>query len=60
MKAFDATKSLLFGSLAVVMTIAIAGCQQKEKILDIDTPGVDVDVDRDVDTGAVDVDVNEN
>jgi hypothetical protein len=37
----------------------VPGCERKERVLDIDTPGVDVEVDRDVDTGEVEVDVND-
>ncbi len=48
---------------AVVITglaaLPLAGCERKERILDIDTPEGDVTVDRNIDTGEVEVDVNE-
>jgi hypothetical protein len=37
----------------------ISGCERKERVIDIETPGADVEVDRDLDTGEVEVDVNE-
>lgn len=43
----------------VVLSLAMicaAGCQNKEKVLDIETPRGQVEVERDRDTGAVDVD----
>ena len=33
------------------------GCEQKEKIVDIETPGANVQIDRSNDTGEVDVKV---
>ena len=32
-----------------------AGCERKERVLDIKTPGVDVKVDRNIDNGNVEV-----
>ncbi|MCM2369674.1 hypothetical protein [Aporhodopirellula aestuarii] len=43
--------------LAVGLTFA--GCENKETILEIDTPDGGVEVERDRDTGAVSVDVDE-
>ena len=36
------------------------GCENKEKVLDIETPGGQVEVERDRDTGAVDVQATED
>jgi hypothetical protein len=36
--------------------ISIAGCERKERVVDIEAPGVDVEVDRNIDTGEVEVD----
>jgi hypothetical protein len=36
----------------------LSGCQQKEKVVDIEAPGVDVEVERDVNSGAVEVETN--
>jgi hypothetical protein len=43
----------------VAVTLALAGCEkkEKEKVIDIKAPGVDVTIERDVDSGAVNVDV---
>jgi hypothetical protein len=35
--------------------VAIAGCERKERVLDVKTPGAEVTVDRNVDTGKVEV-----
>jgi hypothetical protein len=37
----------------------IPGCERKERVLDVETPGADVAVDRDLDTGEVEIDVND-
>ena len=34
---------------------ALAGCERKERVLDVKTPGAEVTVDRNVDTGKVEV-----
>ena len=36
----------------------IAGCERKETIIDVQTPGADIEVDRDKRTGTVEVDVD--
>jgi hypothetical protein len=36
---------------------ALTGCERKEKVLDIETPATDVEVERNLDTGEVDVEV---
>jgi hypothetical protein len=38
--------------------IVLPGCERKERVVDIETPGVDVEVDRNVDTGEIEVDAN--
>lgn len=40
-----------------VGTIGFLGCERKERVLDVKTPGTSVQVDRNVDTGKVDVEV---
>ena len=44
--------------LFATMLLAAPGCERKEKILDVETPGGGVEVEKDVDSGAVDVDVD--
>lgn len=46
---------LLAGSL-----LALVACDRKEKVLDVETPGGSVEVERDVDTGDVDVKVEKD
>jgi hypothetical protein len=48
------------GIMAVVAAaaLAIAGCDRKETIIDVQTPRSDVEVERDKDTGQVTVEVN--
>jgi hypothetical protein len=41
---------------ASLSAISLAGCERKERVVDIDTPAVDVEVDRNIDTGEVEVD----
>jgi hypothetical protein len=41
----------------LVMPAMVVGCAEKEKVLDIETPGTDIEVERDVDTGETDVEV---
>lgn len=38
--------------------VAISGCERKEKVLDIETPGGEIEVERDPETGDTDVEVN--
>ncbi len=44
---------------AVLMMFACCGCERKETIVDIETPGGQIEVERSVDTGAVDVQVTD-
>lgn len=56
-----ATKlSALFAAAALSVTLATtSGCDNKEKVLDIETPGGEVEVERDKDTGDTEVEVND-
>jgi hypothetical protein len=38
--------------------LPFAGCERKERVVDIETPGADVEVDRNIDTGEIEVDAN--
>jgi hypothetical protein len=49
---------LLMSSFAGVGMCALTGCERKEKVIDIKTPGADVEVERNTDTGKVDVEVD--
>jgi hypothetical protein len=40
-----------------VSVCALTGCERKEKVIDVETPGGDVEVQRNKDTGEVDVEV---
>lgn len=57
-------KGLFSMSLALIVaglaTFTLAGCERKERVLDVQTPGADVKVDRNLDTGEIEVDVEEN
>jgi hypothetical protein len=52
-----------FGKVVAAICLAIAaiafvpGCERKDKVLDIETPGGEVEVERNRDTGDVDVEV---
>jgi len=45
--------TLLCGSLS-----GLPGCSQKEKVIDIETPAGDIEVERSKDTGKIDIDVD--
>ena len=49
---------LLASSFAGLGMCALTGCERKEKVIDIETPGGDVEVERNKDTGKVDVEVD--
>lgn len=53
----------LFGSLVAVSALSLVGlstgCNQKEEILDVETPNAEVEVTRDKSNGQVDVDVED-
>jgi hypothetical protein len=51
--------------IAIAMAVCLSsvtlfGCERKERVLDVQTPGADIEVDRNVDTGEVEVDVEED
>ena len=60
MKRFNTSISGLMTILAIAGFAGLAGCEQKEEILDVETPGAEVEVESDEDTGAVGVDVDDN
>ncbi len=55
-------RTLMFLTALALLSVAVvplAGCdQKKEKIVDIEAPGVDVEVEKSEDNGSVGVDVN--
>ncbi|UUO07316.1 hypothetical protein M4951_03165 [Blastopirellula sp. J2-11] len=52
------TPTLVGCTLLLGATALTSGCDQKEKILDIEGPRGEVEVERDKETGDVDVEVN--
>ncbi|QDU09810.1 hypothetical protein [Gimesia aquarii] len=48
------------GALMLMSTVALTlvGCDNKEKVLDVETPGGEIEIERNRDTGAVDVEVD--
>lgn len=55
------TQRFILGLLSLTTcftAIALAGCERKERVIDVKTPGVDVKVDRNVDSGRIDVEAN--
>jgi hypothetical protein len=48
---------LLASCFAGLGACALTGCERKEKVIDVETPGADVEVERNIDTGQVDVEV---
>lgn len=51
-------ESLLLTTFAVMAGSALAGCDRKEKVIDIETPGGDIEVERSTGTGKIDVNVD--
>ena len=49
---------LLAVPLVLGSMIVITGCEQKEKVIDIETPAGDIEVERSKGSGDVDVDIN--
>jgi hypothetical protein len=49
---------LFMSAFAGLGLCAFTGCERKEKVIDVETPGADVEVERNIDTGQVDVEVN--
>jgi hypothetical protein len=53
--------TLMVGPATFVVCLGaftLAGCERKERVIDVQTPAVDVKVDRNIDTGRVDVEAN--
>ena len=44
----------------IIGALTLAGCERKEKVLDIETPSGEVEVERSLEDGDVDVTVEEN
>ncbi|MCC7421656.1 MAG: hypothetical protein IT428_15345 [Planctomycetaceae bacterium] len=40
------------------MSVGVTGCERKERVVDVEAPGIRIKVDRDKDSGAVDVNVD--
>lgn len=51
------TVRILLLMSAFVVGFVVAGCDDKENTVDIDTPGGSVEIERDMDTGEVDVEI---
>jgi hypothetical protein len=49
----------LFGFVVCLGALAAAGCERKERVVDVEGPGIDIEVDRNVDTGEVEVNAQE-
>ncbi|QDT41672.1 hypothetical protein Pan241w_17350 [Gimesia alba] len=52
--------SIPFVTLALLLTASftLTGCDNKEKVLDVETPGGEIEIERDKDSGAVGVEVD--
>ena len=48
------TKGLMLFAVCSA-AISLAGCERKERVIDVKTPAVDVKVDRNIDNGNVEV-----
>jgi len=51
---YGPTKSLIALSVCLAAFMS-AGCERKERVIDVKTPAVDVKVDRNIDNGNVEV-----
>ncbi len=60
MKKYIQKLSIPFVALALLLTTSftLTGCDNKEKVLDIETPGGEIEIERDKDSGAVGVEVD--
>jgi len=59
MKILRSTVALTGAALFVAATLMTqSGCDTKEKVIDIETPAGEVEVERDEETGDTDVEVN--
>ncbi|GAA5509623.1 hypothetical protein [Novipirellula caenicola] len=59
MKSITQSMRSLFVVGTLLAGFAIVGCDNKETLLDVDTPDGGVEVERSLDTGEVTVDVDE-
>lgn len=50
--------TLSFFAGLFVLALSLTGCERKERVMDVEAPGVRIKVDRDKDSGAVEVDVD--
>ena len=41
-------------------SFCMTGCEQKEKVLDVETPGGSLEVERSTETGNVDIEIDDN
>ncbi|QDV49776.1 hypothetical protein [Gimesia fumaroli] len=60
MKKYIEMLSIPFVALALLLTASftLTGCDNKEKVLDVETPGGEIEIERDKDSGAVGVEVD--
>jgi hypothetical protein len=52
-------RGLRAAALGAAMAAGLAGCEQKEKVLDVEGPGIDIEVERSTSDGSIDVQVDE-
>ena len=52
--------ALAFCTVLALPAVFTTGCDQKEKVLDVETPGGELEVERDKSSGDVEVEINEN
>jgi len=58
MNALQSLTRLLFLVVALLMGFVLIGCDNKETLLEVETPRSEVEVERDRDTGEITVDVD--
>ena len=46
--------------MVAAMPLVLTGCDNKEKVLDVETPDGELEVERNTDTGEVDIEVENN
>ena len=51
-------RALSIAGMLVFLTTSV-GCEEKEKVLDIDTPDGGIEIDRSKDTGEIDVEIED-
>ena len=50
----------LVGTVVALPTLSFVGCERKEKVIDVETPAGEIEVERNIDTGEVDVEIQDN